>query len=449
MNIEGKKITILGAVRSGVGAAKLAKRMKAVPFVSDMSATEKVRESISVIEAEGIECEFGKHSDKIYDADLFVISPGVPSDAPVIIEAQKKNIKIVSELEFASWFCEGNIIAITGTNGKTTTTSLCAHILNGCGLKTYTAGNIGYAFSEIAADVAKNEYVALEVSSFQLDHVEKFKPKFSLILNVTPDHLDRYENSYEKYKTSKAAISAAQTAEDYFIFNEDDKEIPDEAKNSSAKKASFSLKKEVEVGCYFEDKKFCFSDGELIEDVADINDSSLRGEHNYANTLAVLTVAKLLKLDHEKIKAAMKSFPGVEHRLEFVKEIAGVKYINDSKATNVDAVWYALRSFEEPINLILGGKDKGNDYDELKEPVVNNVKKIYAIGSSAQKVYDYFNQIKNCEIKKSLEECLAAARTEASAGEVVLLSPACASFDMFDSYEHRGKVFKEIVNGLT
>jgi UDP-N-acetylmuramoylalanine--D-glutamate ligase len=448
MNIEGKKISIIGAVRSGVAAAKLAKKMNAVPFISDMANEEQLADSIEVLIKEGIEYEIGSHSDKVYECDLMVTSPGVPSDSRVLKEAAGRNIKIISELEFASYFCRGNVISITGTNGKTTTTSLCAHTLNACGFKCHLAGNIGVAFSDITLDVEENDFVALETSSFQLDHIEKFHPNISVILNITPDHLDRYENDFETYMRSKLNVGINQTGLDYIITNADDYSIPQNFV-VDMNNYHFSLTSPVDRGSYFEDSHLVFTDGEITDIVCSSDDLSLYGEHNTANALAVLTIAKIIGCKNNDIKLAFSSFPGVEHRMEFTREINGVGYFNDSKATNVDAVWYALRSFTQPILLILGGKDKGNDYSKIKELVITKVKRIYAVGSSADKVHDFFCDHTKVDIIPTLEECVIKSAIDAENGDIVLLSPACASFDMFDNYEHRGNVFKEAVGKLS
>lgn len=447
-NIKGKKISIIGAVRSGIGAARLAKKLGAIPFVSDSGSKQKLKDSIKLFEEAGINYEFGGHTDAVYDCDFIITSPGVPSDSPVLRKALDKKIKIFSELEFSSWFCKGNIISITGTNGKTTTTTLCGHIFNACGLKTYLAGNIGYAFSEITFDVKDKEYVALETSSFQLDNIEEFKPKISAILNITPDHLDRYNNDIQNYIDAKLRICEQQDKHDYLILNADDKFTPSVIANKKVNILYFSLKKEIENGAYLKNSVINFCLNGKTEFTCNVSDISLKGEHNYANAMAVIIMAKILKLDNKKIIEALGDFPGVEHRLEFVRDINGVKYFNDSKATNVDSVWYALRSFEQPIFLILGGKDKGNDYNQIKELVIDKVKKIYAIGSSAEKVFNFFHKSVKVELKETIEDCIHAANKEAREGEIVLLSPACASFDMFDNFEHRGKVFKEAVNKI-
>ncbi len=447
MNIKGKKITILGAVRSGIGAAKLAKKFSAFPFVSDLSPEEKIQENVKVLRDNLIEFECGGHSKRVFDCDLIVTSPGVPTDSEVLQEAFSRKIEVVSELEFAAWFCKGKIIGITGTNGKTTTTSLCEYTFNICGKKTTAAGNIGLAFSEITDTFSENDFAVVEISSFQLDFIKTFKPYISVILNITPDHLDRYEHDVKKYAASKMKIGENQGYNDYYIFNADDKGTPELNKNS-VKKYSFSITNKIVNGAYAENSKIYFSENGKAEEIMNCSDLSLKGEHNLANALAVLAIAKITGCNNDGIIEAFKSFPGVEHRLEFVREINGIKFINDSKATNVDSVWYALRSFNEPLFLILGGKDKGNDYKQIEEEVRQRVKKIYAIGSSAEKVKNYFENIVPVEIKNSLGECVNSSLAEAQKGDVLLLSPACASFDMFKSYEDRGKQFKDYVKNI-
>lgn len=448
MNISGKKISILGAVRSGVSAAKLALTNGAIPFVSDIAENEDLHASCEELGSFGIECELGNHSSRIFDCDFLITSPGVPDKAPILIEAKDKGIKIISEIEFASWFCKGNIIGITGTNGKTTTTSLCSHVLNSAGKKCYAAGNIGIPFSDIAMNVKTDEYVALEVSSFQLDHIENFRPKFSVLLNITPDHLDRYENRFDLYIKSKMNIVLNQGQNDFFIYNGDDTNIPMGYISDEVRMFAFSLEKELSNGAYIDDEWIVFSKNNEVVDICKTNEISLLGEHNLQNTLSVVNVSMNMGIDPGDIKMALGTFSGVEHRLEFVKEINGVKFINDSKATNVDSVWYALRTFEEPIYLILGGTDKGNDYSHIKEEVKKRVKKIYAIGSSSNKIYEYFKNITSVEVVNSFEEVVSKSLTDTKQGDIVLLSPACASFDMFKNYEDRGTKFKLIVNEI-
>ena len=448
MEITNKNISIIGAVRSGIGAAKLIKKLGGKPFVSDSGSELKLKDSIEKLKAENIDYEIGQHSDRIFDCDLMIVSPGVPSNAEVLVKAREKKIKLISEIELAAEYCKGKIIAITGTNGKTTTTSLCAHVMNTCGLKTFSAGNIGVAFSEIALDVKENEFVALEVSSFQLDQIDKFKPKVAVILNITPDHLNRYNNKFENYIKSKLRIYKNQTEDDYLILNKDDETLTEFLTSYKSKSFYYSLKEKQSFGCFLSNDDITFNINGKANFNCKVNDINLTGEHNIANAMAVISAAKIFNADNEKIKEALHTCQGVKHRLELVRIIDGVKFVNDSKATNVDSVWYALRSFDEPIFLILGGQDKGNDYNKIKDLVINKVVKIYAIGSSAEKVFNFFHSFTKVEVKYSLEEVVFAANNEARQNEVVLLSPACASFDMFDNYEHRGRVFKEAVNKL-
>jgi UDP-N-acetylmuramoylalanine--D-glutamate ligase len=448
MEVRGKNISVIGAERSGAGAAKLIKKLGGKPFVSDMADEGKINRSVEVLKHNEIDYETGRHSDKVYECDLMVVSPGVPSNAEVIINAKMKNIKVISEIELASSFCKGTVIAITGTNGKTTTTSLCGHVFNTCGYTTHTAGNIGLAFSEIVLDVKEDEFVALEVSSFQLDLIDTFKPKVAVLLNITPDHLNRYENRLENYIDSKLRIYKNQDKKDYLIINKDDVNIKNYITFYNSRSYCFSLSEGQNNGCYLFKDQIIFNRDSQLKFAFNIAEMSLRGEHNYANAMAVIIAAKIFDFDNDKIREGLKTFKGVEHRLEIVRELEGVKYVNDSKATNVDSVWYALRSFDQPIFLILGGQDKGNDYNQIKDQVLDRVKKIYAIGSSAEKIFNFFHSLIKVEIKISLEDAVISSSKEARSGEVILLSPACASFDMFDNYEHRGKVFKEAVNNL-
>jgi len=448
MNYSGKKISIIGAVRSGIGAAKLIKKLNGVPFVSDASDNEKIKKSIEVLNSLGINYEVGGHTSRVYDCDMMIVSPGVPLDSEIIKTAKDKRIKMISELELASSVCKGKIVAITGTNGKTTTTSLCGHVFNTCGANTYTAGNIGVAFSEIALDVNENEYTAVEVSSFQLDLIDKFKPKVAAILNITPDHLNRYENNYKNYINSKLKIFKNQDEKDFLIINRDNEVLVNSLTKHSSTDYYFSLSARSKNGCFLSGEEIVFVKNDKEEFRCSLSDINLRGEHNYANAMSVINAAKIFGFDNKKIIEGLRTFKGVEHRLEFVREVNGVKYINDSKATNVDSVWYALRSFDQPIYLILGGQDKGNDYNQIKDLVLGKVKKIYAIGSSADKVFNFFHHDVKVEIKQTLEDVISAVNSEARENEIVLLSPACASFDMFNDYEHRGKGFKEAVNNL-
>jgi UDP-N-acetylmuramoylalanine--D-glutamate ligase len=448
MKVKDKKISIIGAERSGVGAAKLIKKLGGIPFVSDSGSKDKLADSIKKFKPENIEFETNEHTDRVYDCELMVVSPGVPSDAVIIKKAVAAGIKVISEIELAYHFCKGKIIAITGTNGKTTTTALCGYVLNQCGIKAYVAGNIGLAFSEIVLDVKENEIAVLEVSSFQLDFIDKFKPMIAVILNITPDHLNRYQNKLENYIGSKLNIYKNQDDRDSLILNKDNERLIDSLTFYKSKPYYFSLTEPQITGCYLSGDQIMYNEnGELIF-TCRVGDINLLGEHNTANAMAVITAAKILQCDNDNIINALKSFKGVEHRIELVREIDGILYVNDSKATNVDSVWYALKSFNQPIFLILGGQDKGNDYEKIKEIVEEKVKKIFAIGSSAEKIFNFFHSIVKVEIKKTIQEVILSVNKEARRGDIVLLSPACASFDMFENFEHRGNVFKEAVNNL-
>ena len=445
MDVKGKKISVIGAARSGIGAAKLVKKLGGTPFVSDFSPEEKLKDALYQLEKENISFEFGGHSDRVYESALMIVSPGVPNDSLVLQSARAKGIKLISEIEFAFHYCKGKIIAITGTNGKTTTTSLCGHVFNTCGYKTHVAGNIGVAFSEIVIDVREGEFVSLEVSSFQLDLIENFKPTVAMILNITTDHLNRYENSLDKYAKSKQRIYENQDEKDFLILNKDSQAVMKYLSEHKSKSFFFSLNEEQNDGCFYSDGEVVFRLNGKESFHCSRNDINIRGEHNLANAMSVICSAKVFNLDNAGIVKGLKTFESVEHRLEMVREIKGVKYVNDSKATNVDSVWYALKSFDEPILLILGGQDKGNDYEHIKDLVIQKVKKIYAIGSSAEKVFNFFSSNVKVDLEKTMEDAVKSACREAKEGDVVLLSPACASFDMFNNYEHRGKVFKEAV----
>ena len=446
--LQNRKVTILGAERSGIGAAKLVKKLGGIPFVSDFADALKLREQVTILTSEAIEFETGGHSERVFDAEFIIISPGVPNSAPIVVELLKRNIPIISELEFASLFCKGTIIAITGTNGKSTTTSLIDHVLKVAGLSSVMAGNIGLAFSEVVLDILEDGFVSLEVSSFQLDHVNFFKPKVAIILNITPDHMNRYEYNMQLYAESKFNIFRNQDSLDFLILNGESEWLTADKIDTKADILYFNLTASVENGMYLENNSLVTK--QKNEKIFECPVSALQipGEHNIANAMAAILSVKPFISDSSKIVKGLETFYGIEHRLELVKEINGVKYINDSKATNVDSVWYALKSFDTPIYLILGGKDKGNDYGQIRDLVLDKVKKIYAIGESAEKVFKYFHNDVKVEIKQSMDDCVFTASKEARAKEIVLLSPACASFDMYDNFEHRGLVFKESVGKL-
>ena len=446
--LHKKKVSVIGAARSGVAVAQLLRSQGADVFVSDSSSAEKLQSSISDLQSEKIEFEIGKHSNQVYNCDLMVISPGVPSDAPVVLEAQKRSIKVVSELEVGSWFCQSPIVAITGSNGKTTTTTLIGRILDHAKKKHVVAGNIGTAFSSIVLELAETDVAVLEVSSFQLDHIEAFRPKISILLNITSDHMDRYDHSMERYAASKARIFKNQKSDDVLIYNADDEWTNRVVSQAQSRKVAFSIPQKLNEGAFVENEKLVTSLGGVKTEIIDINQIFIKGIHNLYNSMAAALAGQLLGIEPNLLQSTLKTFEGVEHRLEFVSELNSVRYYNDSKATNVDSVWYALQAFKKPIVLLLGGRDKGNDYSRLAKLVKKQVKAIVAIGESADKVEQAFRGTTTITKTVSMDEAVSTACSLAQSGDVVLLSPACASFDWFKNYEQRGQVFKELVKNL-
>jgi UDP-N-acetylmuramoylalanine--D-glutamate ligase len=445
--IKSAKVSILGAARSGLSAAKLLRSQGAIVFVSDKKPREDAAQEIKTLESLGIEHEFGSHTDRIFDADFIVTSPGVPSNSNLIQHAMKVGLNVHSEVEVASWFCRAPIVAITGSNGKTTTTTLVGKIFEKAGWKTIVAGNIGLPFSDYVLDVDEKSVAVVEVSSFQLDHIDTFRPKAAVLLNITPDHLDRYE-SYQAYSNSKFRIFKNQTMKDFSVYNYDDDAVNTYCCGLDTVRLPFSVRGKISAGAFVEDGKVFLVEEGKKNFLIDSKEIKIRGIHNLYNSIASALAARSLEVSAEVIADTLREFPGVEHRLEPVRELAGVRYINDSKATNVDAVWYALGSFDSPIVLIAGGKDKGNDYSPLFDLVKKRVPAMVLIGQAAPKMQKEFADKTKCIMASSMEDAVAKARDEAKPGYIVLLSPACASFDMFHDYEHRGREFKRLVMEL-
>jgi UDP-N-acetylmuramoylalanine--D-glutamate ligase len=445
--IVNKKVGIIGAARSGVAIAKLMKKAGAIPFVSDKALSDNLKNFLIELDNEKIQYECGKHTEKLLDSDLVVISPGVPSNAPIITQLLKLGKKVVSEIEAAYYFNKAKLIGVTGSNGKTTTTSLLYEMFRLNGKKSFLAGNVGDAFSNYVLDTDEEYYGVLELSSFQLDHIETFKPFVSLILNITPDHLDRYD-SFEDYINSKARIFMNQTENDFLIYNYDDKITSKIVERAHSRKLKISIQSKVVEGAFIENNSIKINfDGNEIK-LIDVDEIFIRGKHNLYNSLAASMAGYISGLTKEEIIKALKNFKGVEHRLEFVRELKGVKFYNDSKATNVDSVWYALDSFTSPIILIAGGKDKGNDYTSIIPLVKEKVKNAILIGECADKFGKALDGITNVSFAQTMEEAVKMAYNISKEGDVVLLSPACASFDMFNNYEHRGLVFKNSVMAI-
>lgn len=442
------KIIILGGGESGVGAALLAKKKGMEVFLSDKGS---IKDSYKKqLEDAEIEFEEGSHDEeRILSADWVIKSPGIPKKADLIKKIKEKGIRLSSEIEFASEFTDAKIIAITGSNGKTTTTSLIYHILKNAGFNVGLGGNIGKSFAKQVAE-DQYDYFVLEISSFQLDDIQNFRPYISLLLNLSPDHLDQYNYNYEEYALAKFNIAKNQQNNDFFICNKDD-EMSKKLLNRvdiNAKKLSFSLNEELEEGGFAtNDHIFVKLEGRTFS--MPIGEMSLVGKHNVANCLAASITAKLLNISDNSLVESLKTFQSVEHRLEQFAEIDGVKYINDSKATNVNATYYALESMKTPTIWIVGGVDKGNDYTEIEELVKEKVKAIVCLGVDNKKIIDFFGANKELIYDTSnLEECVKIAKNIAHKGDTVLLSPCCASFDLFKSYEDRGKKFKQAVLAL-
>lgn len=438
------RIVVLGGGESGFGAAYLAKKKGMEVFLSDKG---QIRENYKQLLMEnGIDFEEGMHTeDKILNADWIVKSPGIPKKADIIFKANQKGIRLSSEIEFASEFTNAKIIAITGSNGKTTTTSLIYHILKNDGLNVALGGNIGKSFAKQVADESFDYYV-LEVSSFQLDDIQNFRPYISLLLNLSQDHLDQYNYNYEEYALAKFRIAENQENDNFFIYNKDDEMSMNllEKLAIKAKMLPFTMKEKVSEGAYAtEDKIFVKLQEEFSMKIKDL---SLVGKHNVANSLAASIAGKILKISNESIRNSLMTFQAVEHRLEIVADIEGVKYINDSKATNVNACYFALESMKTPTVWIVGGVDKGNDYAEIEDLVKKKVKAIICLGVDNEKIIEFFRDKKEFIYDtSSMEEAVKISKSISEKGDTVLLSPCCASFDLFKNYEDRGKKFKEEV----
>ncbi|MDR8393885.1 UDP-N-acetylmuramoyl-L-alanine--D-glutamate ligase [Aliifodinibius sp. S!AR15-10] len=450
--VKDRHIVVIGAARSGMAVASLLHKKGAQVFVTEKNQlSEETRQHF---EALGIQYEENGHTNRARDAEFAVLSPGVPTEAPLVQEYLAAGKKVYSELEVASWFNKTPIVAVTGSNGKTTVTSWLGHTWKLSQKKAVVAGNIGQAFSNQVGGTEDQQDVILEVSSFQLDHIDQFHPHVSLILNITPDHLDRYQNSIEKYAQSKFRITENQTADDWFIYHYDDPIVREHVeilkyKENAPRLLAFSSENKVPEGAFVRAGKIILKLNDKEEVLMPISKIGLRGKHNLNNGLATVLAARASEIKSDIIRESLMTFEGVEHRLELVRTIDGVKYINDSKATNINAVWYALDSYEMPMVLILGGRDKGNDYTELIKQVREKVHTIVAIGEAQQKIEEQLSTVvPNFQKADTMPEAVKIGRNYAKRGEIVMLSPACSSFDMFENYEHRGEVFKKAVNDL-
>ena len=443
-----KRLVVLGGGESGVGTAILGKKHGFEVFVSDKGIVKE--EYRKVLEHFEIDWEEQQHTEeKILNADLVMKSPGIPDTVPLVLKLKGLGVPIISEIEFASRYTKATIIGITGSNGKTTTTMLTNHILREGGVNVGMAGNIGDSYAKMVAE-RDFDYYVLEISSFQLDGIEKFRPHIAILTNITPDHLDRYEYKFENYIASKFRIAKNQTKEDYLIYDADDEVIVEWLKNNpvQSKLLPFSLKKQFQEGAYVENDKIIIkTHNNTIEMSTDA--LALEGKHNVKNTMAATTAAKLISIRKETIRRSIENFQGAEHRLEKVLKIHHVQYINDSKATNVNATYYALDSMKTPTVWIVGGVDKGNDYKELMPLVREKVKAIICLGMDNSKIKDAFGNVVDLVVETfAMNEAVKVAYKIAERGDTVLLSPACASFDLFKNYEDRGNQFKEAIKKL-
>lgn len=442
------RVAVLGGGESGVGSAVLAKVKGFDVFLSDMGAIKP--EYIKTLEEWHIPYEQGRHSeDLILNADEVVKSPGIPSTAPMVRAIAEKGIHIVSEIEFASRFDSAKKICITGSNGKTTTTSLIYYLLKEAGLNVGLGGNIGKSYAmQVATE--KHDYYVLEISSFQLDDTYDFRPDIAILMNITPDHLDRYDHKMENYTLAKFKITQNLRPEDCFIFDSDDKITIGHLSKIvlKAKMLPFTQEKEVSQGAFIRDGKIVLRYGEDETDIY-LNQLALGGRHNIYNSMAAALAAKASGIDDEVIRKSLRTFSPIEHRLEPVLSVRNVLYINDSKATNIDSAWYALECQTSPVIWIVGGKDKGNDYSILDELVRKKVKAIVCMGVDNSKIHAAYEKFGLPIVDTgSAEEAVRESAKLASPGDVVLLSPCCASFDLFDNYEDRGRKFKDAVRKL-
>jgi UDP-N-acetylmuramoylalanine--D-glutamate ligase len=442
------RLVILGGGESGVGTAILGKKKGYDVFVSDFGKIKGNYKEVLIINE--IAWEEEKHTeDLILNADVVMKSPGIPDKSPIIKKLLAKGIPVLSEIEFAAPFTDATIIGITGSNGKTTTTMLTYHLLKSAGLNVGLGGNIGKSFAWQVADNKFDSYV-LELSSFQLDGIVNFKPHIAIITNISPDHLDRYEYKYENYIDSKFRITMNQTEDDYLIYDADDEAIAEWFKThtTKAKLIPFSLTKTFSEGAYIKNNKMEISINQE-EFTMDTEHIALEGKHNMKNAMAATSVAKLMQIRKATIRESLSNFQGVEHRLEKVLKIQNVQYINDSKATNVNATFFALDSMNTPTVWIVGGVDKGNDYNELMSLVREKVKAIICLGVDNKKIIDVFGNVVDMMIEvDNMNDAVRMAQRLSEKGDTVLLSPACASFDLFENYEDRGNQFKQAVKNL-
>ena len=447
LELKGKKLLVVGLGKSGLAAAMFLRHRGAHVTVSDVRSAEALAKDIPALLDEGIMVETGGHGLLTFRRqDLIVVSPGVPLDTPELAQVRSFGLPVIGELELAARFLKGKIVAITGSNGKTTTTALLGEILKQAGLPTLVGGNIGVPVVALIDQSKDETWSVLEVSSFQLESTQQFHPSIAVILNITPDHLDRH-GSFGNYARAKERIFAAQNELDFVVLNADNARAAESASRSVAKVYWFSIEHPVAQGAWLEEGSVVYRPAAdaATEHVMPLSGIPLKGAHNVENVLAAVVAGRLAGAPAESIRRAIEAFQAVEHRLEFVAAINGVEFFNDSKATNVDATAKAVAAFQSGIHLILGGKDKSSDYTQLSQLLRARVRAVYTIGSAAAKIESQLRGVVSIHSCETLDNAVNAAASAARPGDVVLLAPACSSFDQFENYEHRGRVFKELV----
>ncbi len=448
LDVRNKRVLVVGLGKSGVAAAQFLHERGSRVTASDAKAEDDLRADIRTLLDLGVAVETGGHGERTFrQQDLIVVSPGVPTDVPQLAQARALGIPVIGEIELASRFVKGHIVAITGSNGKTTTTALAGDVIAWGGYESQVGGNIGTPAISLVHEATDDTYNVLEVSSFQLETIQTFHPEIAVVLNVTPDHLDRH-GSFERYLAAKKRIFENQTASDFAVFNADDEQCAAMAGGVKAQVRWFSRKKEVGAGAFVREGRIVHRDDSGEHEIMAASDVPLKGAHNLENVLAAVCVGMIIPCEPHRIRSAVKEFKAVEHRLEYVTSINGVAFYNDSKATNVDATIKALESFPGNIHIILGGKDKGSPYTVLNELLRKRAKRVYTIGAAAPKIEKEIAGAAEIVHAETLDNAVRRAFEAASPGDVVLLAPACASFDQFESYEHRGRVFKELVQAL-
>ncbi|HWY67443.1 MAG TPA: UDP-N-acetylmuramoyl-L-alanine--D-glutamate ligase [Terriglobales bacterium] len=448
MDVKGKRVLVVGLGKSGVASAQFLAARGARVTVSDTRSQSELKNQIPALLDRGIAVETGGHGERTFrDQDLIVVSPGVPSDIPQLVRARAQGIPVIGEIELATRFLKGKIVAITGSNGKTTTTTLCGELIASASQRTLIGGNIGTPVILLVDDSTDDTVNVIEVSSFQLETIQTFHPSIAVVLNITPDHLDRH-GSMEAYTAAKARIFENQTVSDYSVLNLDDPGSAGLETRTKAQLCWFTRKRELsgeQVGAFVRGGEIYWRDFKREDKIMPVSEIPLKGAHNLENVLAAVSVGRLCGSDGTSIRDAVRKFKAVDHRLQHIATVAGVEYYNDSKATNVDATIKAIESFPGNIHLILGGKDKDSDYTLMNNLLRERVKRVYTIGAAAEKIRSHVQSAVEVLPCKTLDNAVERARDLAKVGDVVLLAPACSSFDQFENYEHRGRTFRTLV----